>query len=100
MPLVNGRGSVNRWTTDEPAGRRSARAFPKHRGFACRSPCVHLAALQVFTRRPYRPPWQHDPAQGGHDLMHTKRRWTLLVAVLAIVGLLAAACGDDDDGGG
>ena len=32
--------------------------------------------------------------------MHTKRRWTWLLAIVAVTTLLAAACGDDDGGSG
>ncbi len=32
--------------------------------------------------------------------MHTKGRWTLLLAILSVFALLASACGDDDDDAG
>jgi phosphate transport system substrate-binding protein len=31
--------------------------------------------------------------------MHTKGRWTLLLAILSVFALLASACGDDDESG-
>src|SRR3954447_1003471 len=57
-------------------------------------------------RSPDPPPAVHPPSvpsavasrthPGGDHSMHTKRRWTWLLAILAVATLLVAACGDDN----